>query len=98
MLLFLGLTLQLANWFAVNCDKYSEEPQIGKVTAVQEQSIIIEWLIGTYTGVWRQWKKGENISDDIEPKDVVRRNVKLTKANRLSPSMVTELKAAYQKL
>lgn len=83
---------------AVDCPKYQEQPQLGRVVGIKKGWIIIEWLIGTYSGVWREWKKkGQNITDEVNVDNVLC-GITLTKANRLCQSTIAELKDMYSKL
>ena len=41
--------------------KYNDEiPQIGKVE-LDEMNVTIEWWIGTFRDIWRQWKEKKNV-------------------------------------
>lgn len=41
---------------AIRRMKYKEKPLIGKVTAIKESSVVIDWLIGSYSGMWKEWR------------------------------------------
>ncbi len=84
---------------AVDCKQYKERPQIKKLVRVTPASVTIHWLIGTYSGVWREWKKqGNNISKEVDPENIVLPGIALTKSNRLHPSTVAQLKRAYSNI
>ena len=41
---------------ALGLDEFKEElPQIAKVLAIDDDSITLEWWVGTYTGTWAPW-------------------------------------------
>ena len=42
--------------------KYNDEiPQIGKVVELDEMNVMIEWWIGIFRDIWRQWKEKKNV-------------------------------------
>lgn len=79
--------------------KYSERLLLGKILAVNDASVDIEWLVGTYSGTWKIWKeKGKSITDTILNEDILLHNIILTNAKRLTTSTIKELKDVYAKL
>ena len=48
--------VQLGSFVALGLDEFKEElPQIAKVLAIDDDSITLEWWVGTYTGTWVPW-------------------------------------------
>ena len=82
--------------------KYSDRPLLGRVTGVMQDNVIIDWMVGSYSGIWREWRgrsggKAVIFSDTIKKEDILLRNVTLTKSHRLKPDQVTCLKELYSK-
>ena len=70
------------------------------MTAVNNQSVTIDWLVGSFSGMWREWRGrsgGKSIiySDTIPFYDILQQNIEFTKSNRLRPSTVAALKELY---
>lgn len=62
------------------CGKYTERPLIGRVTEANNGEIVIDWMIGSYSGVWREWKGregrcSETYTEKIPYSDIVLKNV-----------------------
>ena len=94
--------IAIGEFIAVRCKKYNDKPLIGRVTAVNsgKQSVTIDWLIGSYSGMWREWRgrsEGKSIvySDDIPVGDILLRKIDFTKSRRLRPTTVASLKELY---
>jgi len=61
---------------------------LGKVTAIFENDIQMDWMVGTYSGVWREWKgriEGKPVvfNDKIRKENVLMKHVTLTKGKQL---------------
>jgi len=59
----------------------------------------MDWYIRTYSGIWKEWKgrdQGKPVvfSHTVENKDILK-TVTLTKAMRLKPEAVQDLKSIY---
>ena len=82
---------------AVRCEKYKEKPLHGKVTAVKASCVLIDWLIGIYSGMWREWRGGRIFvySDRINNDDIILRGITFTKSNRVCSATVSSLKELY---
>ena len=86
---------------AVRCSKYSERPLIGRVKSVNgNNNITIDWLIGTYSGYWKEWKgrhEGKPVvySEEIPVEDIVLSSISFTKSWKLPPKTVAALKELY---
>lgn len=85
---------------AVKSENYHDRPLLGRAVNLNGDNFTIEWFVGTYSGTWKEWtgrKNGKRVkyTDTIKYTDIVYQNITFTKSNRLSPSTVTSLKAAY---
>jgi len=49
-----SLCVELGECVAVISEKYSDRPLLGRVTAVFDEDIQMDWMVGTYSGVWRE--------------------------------------------
>lgn len=70
------------------------------MTAVKASCVVIDWLIGSYSGMWREWRgrsEGKSIvySDEICYDDIILGGITFTKSNRLRPATVSSLKELY---
>jgi len=86
---------------AVLSRKYSERPLLGKVTAIFENEIQTDWMVGTYSRVWWEWKgriegKPAVFNDKIRKENVLMRRVTLTKGKQLKPDTICELETDIQ--
>lgn len=78
---------------AVNISKYPDRPFIGRVVEGHKHEVVLEWLVGSYSGTWKEWKGREG---DFHRHSVCRRHdIKLTVGKRLQPSKVKVLKSLY---
>ena len=47
----------VASYVTLKCQKYKQWiPQIGQVVALDDTTITVDWLDGTYSGTWCFWK------------------------------------------
>ena len=84
------------DFIAVRCQ---ERSLIGKVMEKKEQCVVMDWYIGSYSGTWREWKgkvQGKSVVffATIENSDILK-TVSFTKAMRLNPQTVKDLKSIY---
>jgi len=84
----------------MNCDL---RPLVAKVTKVNEDTMEIIWLEGSYTRPWKVAKKkeGRNLVDwtDTVPKSsIILFDFKLTPSNRLRKATVQHLKDVYSQI
>ena len=87
---------------AVNSQKYPDRPLIGRVTEVTSKNVKLEWMIGTYSGTWKEWRGREDgeevVYTDVVPlTDVVYHPITLTTSMRLSSQVVSELRKICKK-
>ena len=87
---------------AVRCSKYQERPLIGRVTKLTGREVMFDWMVGTYSGTWKEWRGREDgkpviFSDSVPVEDVVYGPITLHKSKKLPPQTIKELKEVYQK-
>ena len=89
--------IQLGSFVALGLDEFKEElPQIAKVLAIDDDSITLEWSVGTYTGTWVPWLvKSVEQTISVHRNNIVLRNISLSKSNRLSKLIIDKLKSIY---
>ena len=86
------------DFVALRLSKYEDEiPQIGRVVAVDEMNVTIEWWIGSYRTTWICWKKnsGEPIKETV-PKNAVIYKVNFTKSMRITTRLKNDLEYIYE--
>lgn len=88
---------------AVYTAKFTERPLIGRVTSVDDIDKVVrfEWMIGTYTGTWKEWrgrKEGKSVifTDSVPLTDVLYHPIELTKSKKLQPQVVAKLRELYK--
>ena len=91
--------IKLGELIAVYTEKFTERPLIGWVTSVDSKVIKFDWMIGTYTGTWKEWrgrKEGKSVifSDSVPLMDVLYHPIELTKGTTSS----SETKRNIQKI
>lgn len=85
---------------AVMSDKFHDRPLIGSITKIREKDVEIGWYIGTYSGLWKKWMGREDgkviqITDNIPKKNIILRDIALTKSMRLPQQTIATLKELY---
>ena len=85
---------------AVRSTKYPDRPLIGRVIAIGEDDVQIEWMVGTYSGSWKEWKGREGgktviYKDSIPKEDILYTGITLTATKKLKASIVNTLKSLY---
>ena len=83
----------------MRCEKFSERPLIGHITQIDDKTVNINWMIGSYSGIWKEWKgrsEGKYITfADTIPLEDVMTPIELTKGMRLPQKTVSTLKELY---
>ena len=87
-------------YVAVKSDKYDERPLLGRVTASYKNNFQMDWMVGSYSGTWREWKSRSDrktviFNDFINYTNVIMRSVKITASKRLRTDIVQELTRLY---
>ena len=96
------IKLQLGELIAVYTEKFSERPLIGRVTSLDDEMVKFDWMVGTYSGMWKEWrgrKEGKSVvfSDSVPLSDVLYHPIHLTKGKKLQPPVAAKLREAYKK-
>ena len=82
-------------YVAVACDMYAER---GKVLKIMDSDFELGWMIGTYSGLWGEWKGRHKVqvTDIFSVEDILLYDIEFTKGMRLSATMQMALKSAYK--
>ena len=96
-------TIEKGQLVALNVENCHLKPLIAKVLEVNEETIDVVWLEGSYSKAWKVAKKkeGRDLVDwiDTVPKSsVILFDFQLTRSDRLRKATIKHLKAAYTKL
>ena len=91
---------------AVFCENYSTEPAIGKCIQIDNDTIEILWMEGSYTSPWKPWKvrdpknrrKTIDWTDSIPKLSIVLFGFILTSNNHLRKKTIDCLKQEYSKI
>ena len=87
----------VGGYVALRCFKYKDFiPQIAKVRRISESDIEVEWLDGTYTGIWVPWKDRGKVIVETFPKRAVIGAIVLTASMTLKRDTTAALKEVYQ--
>ena len=84
---------------ALRLVKYNdEEPQIAKIESLSsETDVVIQWWTGTYHDVWTEWNIRSHVVTETVPKNaIIKCGFELSRANRLSRTLIAELKSLYR--
>lgn len=89
---------------ALYVPKYRDElPLIGKVSSTENSNELeVEWMVGTYSGVWKTCKRREG-RNSVPWKEKVERSsvlfeVELTKSMRIPGNLKTKLRETYNNI
>jgi hypothetical protein len=88
--------VNIGNFVALKIQSYCDElPQIGKVVVINETSVTVDWLVGTYSSTFSYWKeKGEVIQEHFPLRGVIC-PLKFTTSMRLARPDIAALKNIY---
>ena len=87
----------VGDYIALRCFKYKDFiPQIAKVRHISESDIEVEWLDGSYTGIWIPWKDHGKIIVKKFPRRAVIGVIALTASMRLKRNTIAALKEVYE--
>ena len=85
-------SVHIGDYLAMNIFQYKDElPQIGKVLKIDASRVEIDWLIGSYSGIFTFWKERGVVIRDIYPLCGVMFPVKFTQSMRLEKTYVSTL-------
>ena len=86
----------VGDYVALKCFKYKDfVPQIAKLCNISESDVEVEWLDGTYTGIWVLWKDCGKVIAETFPRRAVIGARALTASMRLKRNTITTLKEVY---
>ena len=99
-------SLQIGHLVAVYCENYANPPAIGKCTNLDESSVQIEWMKGTYSSSWKTWmiqdvrnrRKKVPWTDWVPKESIILFDFDLTLTNRLRKTTIEHLKSKYAEL
>ena len=81
----------------LKCERYKDfVPQIGRLKAIKEASITVQWLEGEYEGKWKFWKDRGKIIQESFPRRALIREISFTDSMELSPEEVNKIKDCYK--
>ena len=72
--MYIDTSLKVGDFVAVKLNTYKEKPLIEKITECNsdETTLTLAWFIGTYSGMWHEWKqKGEVIHEKVPKANVL---------------------------
>ncbi|XP_069077220.1 nipped-B-like protein isoform X2 [Pleurodeles waltl] len=93
-------TVEATDIIAICCPKYKDRPQIAKVVKKTSHGYSIQWMAGSYSGVWAEAKRRDGRKlvpwvDTIKESDIIYKKIVLTSANKLSNKVVQTLRTLY---
>ena len=99
-------TLNADDLVAVFCENYAREPVIGRCLQINEDSIEVAWMEGSYGSPWKPWKvrdqknkrKVVDWTDSIPKLSIVLFGFTLTATRHLRKKTIDHLKKEYSKL
>ena len=61
---------------AVRCSKYQERSLIGCVINLTGREVVFDWMVGSYSGTWKEWRGREDgklvvFSDSVPVEDAI---------------------------
>ena len=91
--------LQVGNLVACYLEKYKdEEPQIGKILQIKTETVIVNWMSGSYSDYWYPCKVQRQPWTEEIPTSSIICEVTLSRASRLLEPMKRKLKHMYAKM
>lgn len=89
-------SVTVGDFVALKVSKYCEElPQIGKVAEIDDASIKVDWLVGSYSSNFAFWKEKGTVIQEVFPLRGVVCPIKLSSAMRLAKVDAVALKKVY---
>ena len=81
----------------LKCEKYKDFlPQIGHIAEIDDSSVTIEWLEGSFSGTWSYWKHRGKVITETFPKRAIIKRIELTASMRLKKTDVQDVKQLYE--
>lgn len=83
---------------ALRLKKYDDEvPQLGKVTAIDDLEVNVEWWIGRWTDTWTVWKqRGKPVTEAVHKNGIIMAPIELSRSSRLTKTTITQLQNIYK--
>uniref|UniRef100_A0A4W5LZC5 Nipped-B protein n=1 Tax=Hucho hucho TaxID=62062 RepID=A0A4W5LZC5_9TELE len=93
-------TLGARDVIALCCPKYKERPQIARIIQKTNTGYRVQWMAGSYSGVWGEAKKRDGRKtvpwvDTIKESDIIYKKIALTSAHKLTNRVVQTLRSLY---
>ena len=86
----------MGNIIALKCHKYKDFlPHIAEVKEIDDSSVTINWMNGSYSGTWTYWKSRGRVIVETYPNRAILMTIKLTKAQRLTKGDAEKLRSIY---
>lgn len=85
---------------ALCCPKYKDRPQIARIIQKTNTGYRVQWMAGSYSGVWGEAKKRDGRKtvpwvDTIKESDIIYKKIALTSAHKLTNRVVQTLRSLY---
>ena len=88
--------VHVGDYVALKILQYHEElPQIGKVKEISPATVTIDWLVGSYSGIFSFWKEKGRVICETFPLRGIMTYIKLTQSMRLRKEDIVTLKKLY---
>ena len=88
----------VGEYVALKCFKYKDFlPHIAKLSSIDETTVQVEWLDGTYSGTWAYWKDRGKVIIETFPRRALIGAINMTASMRLKRETITSLKEFYLK-
>uniref|UniRef100_A0A8C7H034 Nipped-B protein n=1 Tax=Oncorhynchus kisutch TaxID=8019 RepID=A0A8C7H034_ONCKI len=93
-------TLAARDVIALCCPKYKDRPQIARIIQKTNTGYRVQWMAGSYSGVWGEAKKRDGRKtvpwvDTIKESDIIYKKIALTSAHKLTNRVVQTLRSLY---
>ena len=87
----------VGEYVALRCFKYKDFlPQIGRLSSINETTVQVEWLDGSYSGIWAYWKDRGKVIVETFPRRALVGGINMSASMRLKSETVSSLKKVYQ--
>ncbi|XP_073537817.1 nipped-B-like protein isoform X2 [Phyllobates terribilis] len=93
-------TVDAQDVIAICCPKYKDRPQIAKVVQKTSHGFRVQWMAGSYSGIWVEAKRRDGRKlvpwvDTIKESDIIHKKIVLTSANKLTNKVAQTLRSLY---
>ncbi|KAM4051010.1 nipped-B-like protein isoform 3-T3 [Anomaloglossus baeobatrachus] len=93
-------TVDVQDVIAICCPKYKDRPQIAKVVKKTSHGFSVQWMAGSYSGIWVEAKRRDGRKlvpwvDTIKESDIIHKKIALTSANKLTNKVAQTLRSLY---